>query len=146
MVKLSPESKLSGPFNRHNIYRLFMTHRLRTLILLLLLLTDKAYSSESLSLAVSDWATAETLNMLEITPIAVAQLRGYQTWAGGESTLDGAIDIGLRAMPNLELIADYKPNIIFGNNPILLRHTSEIAPTIDTSLYPFSDTPWNLNP
>lgn len=45
-------------------------------------------------------------------------------------------------MPNLELISNYEPDFLLGENSILLQHVSKLAPTIDTSLYPFEHDPW----
>jgi len=106
------------------------------------LFSSYAVSSERLAIVTSDWATAETLSMLGVTPIAITQLRGYQIWTGNETPLGDAIDIGLKPMPNLELVADYNPTFIFGDNSILLQHISEMAPTSNISLYPFKENPW----
>lgn len=45
-------------------------------------------------------------------------------------------------MPNLELLADYDPTLIVGGNPLLMQHISTLAPTMNVSLYPFEDDPW----
>ena len=113
------------------------------LISIFSLFSNYAISSERLSIVTSDWAAAETLSMLGVAPIAIAQLRNYQGWTGNEviEKKDG-IDVGLKAMPNMELISNYEPDFLLGENPILLQHVSKLAPTIDTSLYPFEHDPW----
>lgn len=106
------------------------------------LFSSFAFSSEKLSIVASDWAVAETFSMLGVTPIAIAQLRNYQAWTGNEVIIKNAIEIGLKPMPNLELLADYDPTLIVGGNPLLMQHISTLAPTMNVSLYPFEDEPW----
>lgn len=113
------------------------------LIFIFSVFSNAASSSERLSIVTSDWAAAETLGMLGVTPIAIAQLRNYQGWTGNEIIREeDGIEIGLKPMPNLELISSYEPDFLLGENPILLQHVSKLAPTIDTSLYPFEHNPW----
>lgn len=114
----------------------------RLFIVICSLFSSFAFSSEKLSIVASDWAVAETLSMLGVTPIAIAQLRNYQAWTGNEVIIENAIEIGLKPMPNLELIADYDPTLIVGGNPLLMQHISTLAPTMNVSLYPFEDDPW----
>lgn len=111
-------------------------------ILILSLFSKFSSSAEKLPIVTSDWSVAETLDMLGVAPIAIAQLRNYQAWTGSESKIENAIEIGLKPMPNLELIADYRPTFIVGENPILMQHISTLAPTLNISLYPFEDDPW----
>lgn len=111
-------------------------------ILILSLFSKFSSSAEKLPIVTSDWSVAETLDMLGVTPIAIAQLRNYRAWTGSESKIKNAIEIGLKPMPNLELIADYRPTFIVGENPILMQHISTLAPTLNISLYPFEDDPW----
>ncbi|MEC4768129.1 ABC transporter substrate-binding protein [Halomonas sp. CUBES01] len=113
------------------------------LMLILSVFSIFAESAERFSIVTSDWAAAETLSMLGVTPIAIAQFRNYQGWTGNEIIREeSGIDIGLKPMPNLELISNYEPDFLLGDNPILLQHVSKLAPTIDTSLYPFEHSPW----
>jgi iron complex transport system substrate-binding protein len=111
-------------------------------IVILSLFSSCAFSSEKLSVVASDWAVAETLSVLGVTPIAIAQLRNYQAWTGNDVIIENAIEIGLKTMPNLELLADYDPALIVGGNPLLMQHISTLAPTMNVSLYPFEDDPW----
>ncbi|EHJ93411.1 ABC transporter substrate-binding protein [Vreelandella boliviensis] len=104
--------------------------------------SEFALSYEKPSVVASDWAVAETLDMLGVTPIAIAQLRNYQAWTGNEVIIGDAIEVGLKPMPNLELIADYNPTLIVGGNPILMQHISSLAPTMNISLYPLENDPW----
>ncbi|MCD1588521.1 ABC transporter substrate-binding protein [Halomonas sp. IOP_14] len=113
------------------------------LISIFFLFSNYAISYERLSIVTSDWAAAETLSMLGVSPIAIAQLRNYQGWTGNEVIeKEDGIDVGLKSMPNMELISSYEPDFLLGENSILLQHVSKIAPTIDTSLYPFKHDPW----
>lgn len=113
------------------------------LIFIFFLFSNYAISYERLSIVTSDWAAAETLSMLGVSPIAIAQLRNYQGWTGNEVIeKEDGIDVGLKSMPNMELISSYEPDFLLGENSILLQHVSKIAPTIDTSLYPFKHDPW----
>ncbi|MDN6322275.1 MAG: hypothetical protein L0J73_06345, partial [Halomonas sp.] len=54
------------------------------LISIFFLFSNYAISYERLSIVTSDWAAAETLSMLGVSPIAIAQLRNYQGWTGNE--------------------------------------------------------------
>lgn len=112
------------------------------LFFIIYLFSSYATGAERQAIVTSDWATAETLSMLGVTPIAVAQLEGYHVWTGNDSPLGDAIDIGLKPMPNLELLADYNPTLIFGDNSILLQHLSRMTSISNISLYPFKETPW----
>ncbi len=112
------------------------------LTLIVYLFSSYAAGAERQAIVTSDWATAETLSMLGVTPIAVTQLEGYHVWTGNDSPLGDAIDIGLKPMPNLELLADYNPTLIFGDNSILLHHLSRMASISNSSLYPFKENPW----
>jgi len=112
------------------------------LTFIIYLFSSYVSGAERQAIVTSDWATAETLSMLGVTPIAVTQLEGYHVWTGNDSPLGDAIDIGLKPMPNLELLADYNPTLIFGDNSILLQHLSRMASTSNISLYPLKENPW----
>lgn len=112
------------------------------LLLVILFSSNSSLGSTPLPAVTSDWAVAETLSILGVSPLAVAQLRNYQDWTGNEIITGEGIDIGLKPMPNLELIADHEPELLIGGNQILLQHFSDIAPTLDISLYPFTNNPW----
>lgn len=70
--------------------------------------------------------------MLGVAPIAISQLRNYQSWTGNEI---------IREKGGIE-VATSPPDFLLGENSILLQHVSKLAPTIDTSLYPFEHDLW----
>lgn len=71
--------------------------------------TAAAVAGANSGLVALDWTLAETLVALGISPDGVAQIVDYHSWVG-EPRLSGSVmDIGLRAQPNVELLADLDP-------------------------------------
>lgn len=123
-----------------------MSYRLpRALVLLLLCLplTLQAASQASYSrIATLDWGLAETLIGIGVTPLAVADLPNYRRWVGEPAMPPEVHNLGLRSEPNLELLAQLKPELILitpqfeAARPLLER----IAPVKSLAIYrPDSD-------
>lgn len=93
-------------------------------------------------IATVDWTIAETLLALGVTPLAVGDVSSYHAWVGEPRLPAEVVDIGLRAEPNRELLAELKPDRILVS-PLaepLTATLSRIAPVQSIALYePGSD-------
>ncbi len=102
--------------------------------------TDTARPSEHTQvprIATVDWTIAETLLALGVTPLAVGDVSAYRAWVGEPLLPAEVVDIGLRAQPNRELLAELKPNRIL-ISPLaapLAPTLSRIAPVQSIALY-----------
>lgn len=102
--------------------------------------SDAARSSEHTSvprIATVDWTIAETLLALGVTPLAVGDVSAYRAWVGEPLLPADVVDIGLRAQPNRELLAELKPDRIL-ISPLaapLAPTLSRIAPVQSIALY-----------
>lgn len=88
-------------------------------------------------LATVDWTIAETLLALGVTPLAVGDVSSYRAWVGEPLLPAEVVDIGLRAQPNRELLAELKPDRIL-ISPLaapLAPTLSRIAPVQSIALY-----------
>ncbi len=88
-------------------------------------------------IATVDWTIAETLLALGVTPLAMGDVNSYRAWVGEPRLPAEVIDIGLRAQPNRELLAELKPDLIL-ISPLaapLEPTLSRIAPVQSIALY-----------
>lgn len=78
------------------------------------------------------WAVAEELLALGVTPVGVADIRGYQDWVAQPVMPDGVIDVGSRSEPSLEVIATLKPDLVVigSQQGALLDRLEPIAPVL----------------
>ncbi len=103
-------------------------------------ITDTARPSEHTlvpRIATVDWTIAETLLALGVTPLAVGDVSAYRAWVGEPLLPADVVDIGLRAQPNRELLAELKPDRIL-ISPLaapLAQTLSRIAPVQSIALY-----------
>lgn len=91
-----------------------------------------------------DWTVAETLTALGTPPVGLAELPQYQRWSGAEAVPDIIQDIGLRAQPNRELIAQQSPNHIL-LSPLFMRlgdQLGDIAPVTGVATYEPGGSLW----
>lgn len=79
-----------------------------------------------------DWTSVENLIELGVTPLAMADTKDYQTWVRVPALPDSIIDVGTRDAPNLERIAQLKPDVIIvgGMQQSLLPKLRPIAPVL----------------
>ncbi|MGL5071179.1 MAG: ABC transporter substrate-binding protein, partial [Aeromonas salmonicida] len=102
--------------------------------------TDTARPSEHTQvprIATVDWTIAEILLALGVTPLAVGDVSAYRAWVGEPLLPAEVVDIGLRAQPNRELLAELKPDRIL-ISPLaapLAPTLSRIAPVQSIALY-----------
>jgi ferric hydroxamate transport system substrate-binding protein len=84
-----------------------------------------------------DWGLAETLIALGAPPLGLAETRGYRDWVTAPPLPESVAEIGLRSTPNLEYIANLRPDIILSTpqfaavEPML----EGIAPVLDLAIY-----------
>lgn len=91
-----------------------------------------------------DWAIAETLIALDNPPVGLAEIPQYQRWSGAERLPCGVLDIGLRAQPNRELIAQQAPDHVL-LSPLFMRlidQLNTIAPVTALGTYQLGDPLW----
>lgn len=113
-----------------------------TLLTLVLLVWSHVANAESPRIATVDWTIAETLLALGVTPVGVAQTDAYREWVGAPTLPAEVADIGLRAQPNRELLAQLSPDriLISPMFSTLKPSLERIAPTSTVALYtPGSD-------
>lgn len=59
-----------------------------------------------------EWLPLEMLFALGVTPLAAADTHDYRQWVREPALPAGVIDVGQRAEPNLEFIAELRPDLI----------------------------------
>lgn len=127
-----------------------LAQRILTMALVALLLsatlvraTDTQHTDTSQIVAL-DWTLAETLLALGVTPLGVAQIDAYRSW-GGKQMPDAVTDVGLRAQPNLELLASLDPEriLISPMYASLEPRLSHIAPVKMVSIYLAEGDTWS---
>lgn len=63
--------------------------------------------------AVLEWQQTEDLLSLCVTPVAVADVEGYNTWVSSEELpTEGVEDVGTRGEPNLEALFATEPDLV----------------------------------
>lgn len=79
-----------------------------------------------------NWGATEELVELGITPIGIADIRGYKTWVEKPALPQGSTDVGQRLEPNIETIISLKPDLIItGSRQLNLRDKlTRIAPVL----------------
>lgn len=84
-----------------------------------------------------NWAAAEALLGLGITPVAIAEREGYRLWANHPPLPEGVADVGTRREPNLEAISAVKPDLILVSSDLntVLPALESIAPTAVHTLF-----------
>ncbi|EPX6965523.1 iron-siderophore ABC transporter substrate-binding protein [Vibrio parahaemolyticus] len=81
---------------------------------------------------VLNWDILEQVLALDIEPIAAPNLPGYRQWVVNPYAPESIEDIGTRAEPNLEKIANLKPDVILAASPQqdLIPLLRQIAPVV----------------
>lgn len=82
-----------------------------------------------------EWAQAEILSSLGVELAGVADVAGYESWAGAAVPLEGdPADVGIRSEPSVEAIAELEPDLITGIDgsiPDAVRaQLEEVAPVL----------------
>lgn len=92
-----------------------------------------------------EWTSAELVVSLGLEPIAVADTKGYRDWVAGPPLPAGTIDLGSRGEPNLELIAELKPDLIVGAYGYGIDASTFVrfAPVWNVPFYDGTSTPYD---
>ncbi|MCK2169293.1 ABC transporter substrate-binding protein [Thalassospira xiamenensis] len=87
--------------------------------------------------AVTNWATTETVIALGLDPVAIADPDDYLDWVAKPDLPENFTDIGQRAAPNIEALRDAKPDLIVISKDLEMAYDNfnAIAPTIVLSIY-----------
>lgn len=90
-----------------------------------------------------DWVMTEHLLALGVTPAGVADVKGYQSWVVSPALPDSVVSVGSRREPNLELLAQIKPDLILMSDAMspAFQKLNSIAPTMVMSVYTDSHQP-----
>lgn len=90
-----------------------------------------------------DWVMAEHLLALGVTPVGIADAKGYQSWVVQPELPESVVSVGSRREPNLELLAQMKPDLILMSNAMspAYQKLNAIAPTMVLSVYTDSHQP-----
>jgi len=111
---------------------------------LLLCLSSWTLHAEPQRLVSIDWSHTETLLGLGVTPVGATQKTAYNAWVKEPSIPAESVDIGLRTQPNLERLAELKPDHIFVS-PAYQYHQArleKIAPVTAISIYADGKANW----
>lgn len=64
-----------------------------------------------------NWDLAEQLLELGITPVGVPNIKDYTTWVVKPAIPNSVEDLGTRAEPNMQKLAELKPDLILAASP-----------------------------
>ncbi|KKC98758.1 iron-hydroxamate ABC transporter substrate-binding protein [Photobacterium halotolerans] len=86
---------------------------------------------------VLNWDLAEQVLELNVTPVGMPNISGYQEWVVQPAVPAGVADIGTRTEPNLEKIAELKPDLILAASPQkdLIPRLEALAPVLYYETY-----------
>ncbi|MBJ6138996.1 iron-siderophore ABC transporter substrate-binding protein [Marinobacter litoralis] len=92
-----------------------------------------------------NWAATETLLLLGITPVGVADKTGYSAWVKEPELPANVANVGTRVAPSLETIAELKPDLIVTSTEMAPAHEllERIAPTYVISVYKPDSRPFD---
>ena len=75
--------------------------------------TARAAAVDPHRIVALEWLPVELMMALGVTPYGVADIPNYNLWVNEPKLPDSVIDIGLRTVPNLELLTQMKPSFLF---------------------------------
>ncbi|GGY20137.1 iron-siderophore ABC transporter substrate-binding protein [Paludibacterium paludis] len=109
-----------------------MRHLARCFCLCVCLLFCRQASAAPTRVVALSWESAEQLLELGVTPIAVADAGDYQRWVVRPALPGKVLNAGSRLEPNLELLAELKPDLIIISPTLSDLHPrlSRIAPVL----------------
>ncbi|MDB5665130.1 iron-siderophore ABC transporter substrate-binding protein [Cypionkella sp.] len=92
----------------------------------------QTFATRPQKIAALDWSVTEALLDLGISPAGVAEPAAYVDWVVDPALPAGAVDLGLRAEPNLEALAALRPDVIVTADidPALVPVLEQIAPVV----------------
>lgn len=79
-----------------------------------------------------NWDLAEQLLELGVTPVGVPNIKDYTTWVVKPAIPESVEDVGTRAEPNMQKLAELKPDLILAASPQkdLIPRLQTIAPVL----------------
>lgn len=75
-------------------------------------LGEQVFSETPIRVAALGWGLTESVIELGVTPVAVGDMKGYQEWVKRPAIPASTEDLGVREEPNLEKLAELKPDVI----------------------------------
>ena len=83
-------------------------------------------------IAALDWASAENLLALGITPLTLPEIDRYRQLVMAPAVPDSVHELGLRSEPNMELLQALRPEVLVMNPELapLQRQLEQIAPVV----------------
>ncbi len=79
-----------------------------------------------------NWGATEEILELGVTPVGVADINGYTTWVARPEIPANVVDVGTRAEPSVERLAELKPDLIVVGSmqQDMVARLSPIAPVL----------------
>jgi len=96
-------------------------------------------------IVIADGAISETALAMGIVPLAMADIPGYRAWVQEPAVPDRVINLGARFQPNLERLAQLKPDLILTSSFYANQYASlrDLAPIEKIDIYSSSKTPFS---
>lgn len=97
----------------------------------------QSFDSTPKRVIAGNWMLAEMLLELDIVPVGIADLAGYNKWVVAPEMPETVADIGLRSEPNLEVVIDLKPDLILLSDDglAMAKQAARIAPVLHFDAY-----------
>ncbi|EFG64501.1 iron-siderophore ABC transporter substrate-binding protein [Streptomyces sp. SPB074] len=84
----------------------------------------------------TEWNVTEAALSLGVTPVGVADIKGYRAWDKAAPLGDGAKDIGMRGEPSMDTVAALHPDVIIATSdlkPAAVKQLRKIAPVLEAT-------------
>ncbi|NJA57730.1 iron-siderophore ABC transporter substrate-binding protein [Streptomyces sp. NEAU-H3] len=84
----------------------------------------------------TEWNVTEAALTLGVTPVGVADIKGYRAWDKAAPLGDGAKDIGMRGEPSTDTVAALHPDVIIATSdlkPAAIKQLRKIAPVLEAT-------------
>lgn len=96
-----------------------------------------SFVEKPIRVAALNWDIAEQVIELDLVPVAMPDIKGYQEWVVQPAIPPSVQDIGMRIEPNLERLSELKPDVIIVAYPQLdlISRLDKIAPVLYYETY-----------
>ncbi|MGW3489357.1 iron-siderophore ABC transporter substrate-binding protein [Streptomyces sp. NPDC001054] len=84
----------------------------------------------------TEWNVTEAALTLGVTPVGVADIKGYRAWDKAAPLGNGAKDIGMRGEPSTDTVAALHPDVIIATSdlkPAAIKQLRKIAPVLEAT-------------
>ncbi|MEO9274687.1 iron-siderophore ABC transporter substrate-binding protein [Marinomonas sp. 5E14-1] len=100
-------------------------------------LGEKTFTETPSRVASLSWELTENVIELGVEPIAITDMKGYQEWVVKPALPSSSQDVGDRAEPNLEKLAQLKPDVILIGAALegMKSRLEKIAPVVFFNTY-----------